>query len=45
MLAERAHLIELQRHVRELAASPAEWMPWNCRQTLAGVGMFLIGKD
>ena len=34
------YLTELQRHARELAASPAEWMPWNYRQTLdrAGVG-------
>ena len=34
------YLTELQRHVRELAAKPAEWMPWNYRQTLdrAGVG-------
>ncbi len=23
------YLIELQRHARELAANPAEWMPWN----------------
>jgi hypothetical protein len=23
------YLIELQRHARELAARPAEWMPWN----------------
>jgi transposase len=23
------YLIELQRHARELAACPAEWMPWN----------------
>jgi transposase len=28
-------LIELQRHARELAACPAEWMPWNYRETLA----------
>ena len=34
------YLTELQRHARELAANPAEWMPWNYRQTLdrAGVG-------
>jgi len=34
------YLTELQRHARELTASPAEWMPWNHRQTLdrAGVG-------
>jgi transposase len=29
------YLIELQRHARELAASPTEWMPWNYRETLA----------
>jgi hypothetical protein len=28
------YLIELQRHARELAACPAEWMPWNYRDTL-----------
>lgn len=34
------YLTELQRHARELADNPAEWMPWNYRQTLdrAGVG-------
>ena len=26
---------ELQRHSMELAAKPAEWMPWNYRETLA----------
>jgi hypothetical protein len=29
------YLAELQRHARELTASPAEWMPWNYRETLA----------
>jgi transposase len=33
------YLTELQRHVRELAANPAEWMPWNYRQTLAPPGV------
>jgi transposase len=28
------YLTELQRHARELAANPAEWMPWNYRETL-----------
>jgi len=28
------YLVELQRHARELAACPAEWMPWNYRVTL-----------
>ena len=29
------YLTELLRHVSELAANPAEWMPWNYRETLA----------
>jgi transposase len=29
------YLVELQRHARELAASPSEWMPWSYRETLA----------
>ena len=29
------YLTELQRHAGELAANPAEWMPWNYRETLA----------
>jgi hypothetical protein len=28
------YLVELQRHARELAARPTEWMPWNYRKTL-----------
>ena len=28
------YLTELQRHARELAADPADWMPWNYRQTI-----------
>jgi transposase len=28
------YLIELQRHSAELTARPAEWMPWNYRDTL-----------
>jgi len=28
------YLIELQRHARELADRPDEWMPWNYRDTL-----------
>jgi macrolide transport system ATP-binding/permease protein len=28
------YLVELQRHAGKLAASPAEWMPWNYRETL-----------
>jgi len=34
-----AYLTELQRHARELADNPAEWMPWNYRQTLDRVGV------
>ena len=29
------YLTELQRHAAALAANPAEWMPWNYRETLA----------
>ncbi len=29
------YLTELQRHARELAANPSEWMLWNYRETLA----------
>ena len=27
------YLTELQHHARDLTANPAEWMPWNYRQT------------
>jgi transposase len=33
------YLIELQRHAQELAIHPAEWMPWNYRETLARIGV------
>jgi hypothetical protein len=33
------YLTELQRHAREVAANPAEWMPWNYRATLEGAGV------
>jgi transposase len=33
------YLTELQRHAQELAASPAEWMPWNYRQALEQAGV------
>ena len=33
------YLIELQRHATELAAHPADWMPWNYRDTLAVAGV------
>jgi hypothetical protein len=29
------YLTELQCHAQELATSPAEWMPWNYRETVA----------
>jgi hypothetical protein len=29
------YLVELQRHAKELAACPTEWMPWNYRKPLA----------
>ena len=32
------YLTELQRHSEELAQNPSEWMPWNCRETLARTG-------
>jgi hypothetical protein len=28
------YLTQLQRHARKLATRPAEWMPWNYRETL-----------
>lgn len=28
------YLIELQRHAKELATSPAEWMPWNYQEVV-----------
>ena len=28
------YLTELQRHTQELLAHPADWMPWNYRETL-----------
>ena len=28
------YLTELQRHAQELAANPADWMPWTYRETL-----------
>jgi transposase len=33
------YLTEIQRHAQELAVSPAEWMPWNYRQTLERAGV------
>lgn len=28
------YLTELQRHAEKVAATPADWMPWNYRDTL-----------
>ena len=28
------YLTELQRHIREVAAHPSSWMPWNYREML-----------
>jgi hypothetical protein len=28
------YLTELQRHAQEVETKPAEWMPWNYRETL-----------
>ncbi|HEX4322049.1 MAG TPA: IS66 family transposase [Acidobacteriaceae bacterium] len=32
------YLTEIQRHAKELAANPPEWMPWNYRKTLESLG-------
>jgi len=32
-------LAELQRHAGELKQRPAEWMPWNYRETLARLAL------
>ncbi len=29
------YLVALQRHSNEVAAHPADWMPWNYQATLA----------
>ena len=36
------YLTELQRHPAELAKHPAQWLPWNYRQTLPRVGLGAI---
>jgi len=33
------YLTQVQRHASKLAAKPAEWMPWNYRQTLEQAGV------
>jgi len=35
------YLNQLQRHAEELKQTPSEWMPWNCRATLARTGALL----
>jgi hypothetical protein len=35
------YLTELQRHAAELKQKPSEWMPWNYRETLARLTMFV----
>jgi transposase len=32
------YLTELDRHAKEVAASPRDWMPWNYRETLQRMG-------
>ena len=32
------YLVQLQRHATQATATPANWMPWNYRDTLAGGG-------
>ena len=31
------YLTELDRHAAELSSRPQDWMPWNYRETLAGL--------
>jgi hypothetical protein len=33
------YLTQLQRHAEELAAAPAQWMPWNYRQAVDRSGV------
>ena len=33
------YLTELQRHAAELSNRPAEWMPWNYRDTMASTAL------
>ena len=42
------YLVQMQRHAEDLARNPAEWMPWNYRDTLhptAGIWRELPGYD
>ena len=34
-----AYLTDLQLHHREMSLNPAEWMPWNWRETLTRLGL------
>ena len=38
------YLIELQRHAKELATSPAEWMPWNYQEVVSHADTGHMGK-
>lgn len=31
------YLVQLQRHAAQATANPANWMPWNYRDTLAAI--------
>jgi transposase len=31
------YLVALLRHPREVVANPAQWLPWNFAETLAGL--------
>lgn len=33
------YLVQMQRHAEDLARNPAEWMPWNYRDTLHPTGL------
>jgi hypothetical protein len=33
------YLTELQRHAHELAVNPAEWIPWDYRETIERAGV------
>jgi hypothetical protein len=33
------YLVALQRYAKEVAENPTEWMPWNYKDTMAGLGL------
>ena len=33
------YLVALQRHAKEVAENPAEWMPWNYKETMSRLGL------